>query len=65
MNRLDSDQVEVPVIRSSTFEYCMQKAKEHRIPLYMCFVDFHKAFDCIKHEKLWVTMLEMGFRHIW
>ena len=39
----------------------MQKAKEHRIPLYMCFVDFHKAFDCIKHEKLWVTMLEMGF----
>ena len=39
----------------------MQKAKEHRIPLYMCFVDFHKAFDCIKHEKLWITMLEMGF----
>ena len=39
----------------------MQKAKEHRIPLYMCFVDFHKAFDCIKHEQLWVTMLEMGF----
>ena len=27
----------------------------------MCSVDFHKAFDCVKHEKLWVTMLEMGF----
>ena len=39
----------------------MQKAKECRIPLYVCFVDFHKAFVCVKHEKLWVTMLEMGF----
>ena len=39
----------------------MQKAKEYKIPLYMCFVDFRKAFDCIKHETLWVAMLEMGF----
>jgi len=28
----------------------MQKAKEHRIPL--CFVDFCKAFDSVKHGKL-------------
>src|SRR3984885_7787555 len=39
----------------------IQKAGEHRQPLYMCFVDFHKAFDCIKHGRLWITMLEMGF----
>ena len=27
----------------------------------MCFVDFKKAFDSISHEKLWVTMMDMGY----
>jgi len=27
----------------------------------MCFVDFKKAFDCISHDKLWVTMMDMGY----
>src|SRR5678815_2345664 len=39
----------------------MQKMNEHQQPLYMCFVDFTKAFDCISHEQLWMTMSEMGF----
>jgi len=39
----------------------MEKARSHRQPLYMCFVDFQKAFDCIGHEKLWWTLLDMGF----
>src|SRR6218665_3172764 len=39
----------------------MQKAKEHQQTLFMCFVDFKKAFDSIPHETLWVTMIEMGF----
>ena len=39
----------------------MQKAREHQQPLYACFIDFRKAFDSISHERLWVTMLEMGY----
>src|SRR5688572_16803738 len=39
----------------------MQKANEHQQPLFMCFVDFKKAFDSIAHETLWMTMIEMGF----
>ena len=31
------------------------------ITLYMCFVDFTKAFDNISHEQLWVSMIEMGY----
>ena len=27
----------------------------------MCFVDFKKAFDSISHDKLWVTMMNMGY----
>jgi len=27
----------------------------------MCFVEFKKAFDSISHDKLWVTMMDMGY----
>jgi len=27
----------------------------------MCFVDFKKALDSISHNKLWVTMMDMGY----
>ena len=27
----------------------------------LCFVDFKKAFDSISHDKLWVTMMDMGY----
>jgi len=39
----------------------IHKAREHQQPLYMCFVDFKKAFDSISHDKLWVTMMDMGY----
>ena len=29
--------------------------------LCVCFVDFKKAFDSICHDKLWVTMMEIGY----
>jgi len=39
----------------------MHKAREHQQPLYMCFVEFKKAFDSISHDKLWVTITDMGY----
>ena len=27
----------------------------------MCLVDFKKAFDSISHDKLWITMMDMGY----
>ena len=27
----------------------------------MCFVDFKKAFDSISHDKLWMTLMDMGY----
>ena len=34
--------------------------RQHQQPPYMCFVDFKKAFDSISHDKLGVTMMDMG-----
>jgi len=39
----------------------MHKAREHLQPLYKCFVDFKKAFHSISHDKLWMTMMDMGY----
>jgi len=39
----------------------MHKTREHQQPLYVCLVDFKKAFDSTSHDKLWVTMMEMEY----
>jgi len=39
----------------------MHKASEHQQPLYVCFVDYKKSFDSISHDKLWITMMYMGY----
>eukprot|EP00795_Rhopilema_esculentum_P001163 gene1163-biopygen9892 len=43
----------------------MEKHRERCHNLYMCFIDYRKAFDTVDHETLWRAMLEMGFpKHI-
>ena len=38
----------------------MEKANEAPVPLYMAFVDYKKAFDTVKHNKLWTVLKRMG-----
>ena len=28
--------------------------------IYVCFIDYVKAFDCVNHNKLWKILQEMG-----
>jgi len=39
----------------------MHNTGKHQQPLYMCFVDFKKAFNSISHDKLCVTTTDMGY----
>ncbi|XP_047492300.1 uncharacterized protein LOC125041405 [Penaeus chinensis] len=39
----------------------MEKHRERCHNLYMCFIDYRKAFDTVDHETLWRALLEMGF----
>ena len=43
-----------------TMRQIVEKAREFNIVLYVCFVDFRKAFDTIKWSKLWRALTEMG-----
>jgi len=38
----------------------MERAREYNEDVYMCFIDYSKAFDSVHHEKLWNTLRQMG-----
>ena len=39
----------------------IEKNREYGKNIYLCFIDYRKAFDMVSHELLWKGMLEMGF----
>lgn len=38
----------------------IEKAREFNIEMYLCFIDYSKAFDLVKWQKLWQILKEMG-----
>ena len=40
--------------------WIIEKAKEFQKYIYLCFIDYAKAFDCVDHNKLWAILKEMG-----
>ena len=40
--------------------WIMEKAREFQQNIYLCFIDYAKAFDCVDHNKLWKILKEMG-----
>ena len=38
----------------------MEKAREFEKNIYLCFIDYAKASDCLDHNKLWKILQEMG-----
>ena len=44
----------------SNFHWIMEKAREFQKNIYLCFIDYTKAFDCVDHNKLCKILKEMG-----
>ena len=40
--------------------WIIKKARESQKNIYLCFIDYAKAFDCVDHNKLWKALKEMG-----
>ena len=38
----------------------IEKNREKRKNLYLCFIDYTKAFDMVMHDRLWADMLRLG-----
>ena len=40
--------------------WIIEKSREFQKNIYLCFIDYAKAFDCVDHNKLWKILKEMG-----
>ena len=50
----------VPLIQIANIRWIIEKAREFRKNIYLCFTDYAKAFDCVDHNKLRKVLKEMG-----
>ena len=39
--------------------WIIKKAREFQKIIYLCFINYAKAFDCVYHNKLWKILQEM------
>ena len=44
----------------ANIHWIIKKAREFQKYIYLCFIDYSKAFDCVDHNKLWKVLQEMG-----
>ena len=44
----------------ANIRWIVEKAREFQKNIYVCFIDYAKAFDCVDHNKLWTILKEMG-----
>ena len=44
----------------ANIHWIIEKAREFQRNIYVCFIDYAKAFDCVDHNKLWKIPKEMG-----
>ena len=44
----------------ANIHWIMGKAREFQKIIYVCFIDYAKAFDCVDHNKLWIILQERG-----
>ena len=47
--------------QSLNLKLIIEKNREYCRDIYLCCVEYSKAFDMVSHELLWITMERMGF----
>ena len=44
----------------ANIRWIIKKVKEYQKNIYLCFINYAKAFNCVDHNKLWTILKEMG-----
>ena len=60
MSKLDVEKAEAQRDQISNICSISETAREFQKNIYLCFIDYTKAFDCVDHNKLWKAVKEMG-----
>jgi hypothetical protein len=45
----------------SNVRWILERAPEFHEEVYLCFIDYSKAFDCVDHDTLFNSLRDMGF----
>ena len=48
----------------ANIRWIIKKARECQKNIYICFIDYAKAFDSVDHNKLWKILQEMGIPYL-
>ena len=59
MFTLDLEKAEDPEVKLPTSTGSSKRAREVQKNIYLCFIGYAKAFDCVDHNKLWEILKEM------
>ena len=60
-HRADTSSQREPHTSHSSVDCCsLKKTRAFQKNIYLCFIDYAKAFDCVDHNKLWKILREMG-----
>ena len=63
MFKLVLEKAEEPEIKLPTSAGSSKKWESSKKNIYLCFIDYDKAFDYVDHNKLWKILKEMGIPH--
>ena len=44
----------------ANIRHIMEKCFEFEQKIFLCFIDYSKAFDCVRYSALWIALQEMG-----
>ena len=44
----------------ANIHWIIEKARKFKKTIYICFIDYAKAFDCVDHKQLWKILKVMG-----
>ena len=47
-------------VQTANIYWIIEKARELQENIYLCFINYTKAFDCVDHDIRWKALREMG-----
>ena len=65
MFKLVLEKAEEPEIKLPTSAETTETAREFQKNIYVCFIDYAKAFDCVDHNKLWKFWKGWEYQTTW
>ena len=60
MFKLDLEKAEETRDQIANIGWIIEKTREFQKNIYVYFINYAKAFDCVDHNKLWKILQEMG-----